>query len=122
MAGELKECVCVCAGGGGGSLLTLHCHHLNDLTVNQPMCSRSSCSVVRCKVTRLCPQSHQNVTTKSPDCDHKVTMQTVSTKSSDCVNTSRPFVGGDRRPKQNQTKVVLLTSLAPYRWAKPAYG
>ena len=47
---------------------------------------------MRCKVTRLCPQSHQTVSTKSPDCVHKVTRlcpqshQTVSAKSPDCVH------------------------------------
>ena len=84
---------------GGG--LTLHCHNQNDFTVNQPMCSRSSCSIVRCKVTRLCPQNHQTVFTKSPDCVHKspdcvhkVTRlcpqshQTVTTKSPDYVHKS----------------------------------
>ena len=67
----------MCGEGGEEGGLTLHCHHQNDLTVNQPMSSRSSYSAVRCKVTRLCPQSHQTVSTKSPDCVHM---------SPDCVH------------------------------------
>ena len=78
-------------GGGGIIYLSLHCHHQNDL---------------RIKVGS--DESNFNV---SLIVRNKVTRQ--------CPQTTTFEQKGE--PKQIRTDVLLLTSLSPYRWAKPAH-
>ena len=94
MAEELRECVCACEveeGWGINATLSqpewLHCEPTDVQQVELFNCEVQGHQIVSTKspdcvhkvtrlcpqVTRLCPQSHQTVSTKSPDCDHKVT-------------------------------------------------
>ena len=81
-------------GGGGGKeiiYLSLHCHHQND-----PCIKMGSVG------------SHFNVSLVVRD---KVTRQ--------CPQTT--MFEGKGEPKRIRTEVPLLTSLKPYRYAKPAH-
>ena len=82
-------------GGGGGKreiiYLSLHCHHQND-----------SC------ITMGSDESHVNVSLIVRD---KVTRQ--------CPETTTFEEKGE--PKRYRTEVLPLTSLTPYRQAKPAH-
>ena len=71
--------------------LSLHCHHRND-----------SC------IKTGSDESHFNVSLIVRD---KVTKQ--------CPQTTTFEEKGE--PKQIRIEVLLLTSLTPYRWAKPAH-
>ena len=77
--------------GGQIIYLSLHCHHQND-----------SCIKVGSDESRF------NVLVIVRD---EVTRQ--------CLQTT-PFEEKGE-PKRIRTKVLLLTSLTPYRWAKPAH-
>ena len=84
-----------CGGGGGGVeiiYLSLHCHHQNDLCV---------------KVGSV--ESHFNVSLIVKD---KVTRQ--------CPQTTTFEEKGE--PKRIRTEVLPLTSLTPYRQAKPVHS
>ena len=70
---------------------SLHCHHQNDFCIKMGS-----------------DESHCNVSLIVRD---KVTRQ--------CPQTTTFEVKGE--PKQIRTEVPLLTSLTPYRWAKPAH-
>ena len=93
-------------GGGGGEggvkgvwiwgkreiiYLSLNCHHQND-----------SC------IKTGSDESHFNVSLTARD---KVTRQCPQTTTFE----------ENREPTRYRTEVVLLTSLTPYRWAKPAH-
>ena len=78
-------------GGGRGRLyLSLHCHHHNDACIKMGG-----------------DESHFNVSVIVRD---RVTRQ--------CPQTTTFKERGE--PKRNRTEVLLLTSLTPYRQAKPA--
>ena len=81
--------------GGGGKreiiYLSLHCHHQND-----------SCIKMRSD------ESHFNVSLGSDGQSHRT------------VSTTHNHFEEKEEPKQYQTKVLLLTSLTPYCWAKLA--
>ena len=83
-------------GGGGGErqiiYLSLNCHHKND-----------SC------IKAGSDESHFNVWLVVRD---KVTRR--------CPQTAT-FLNGKGEPKRYRTKVLLLTSLTPYRLAKPIH-
>ena len=86
--------VCVCVGGEGAgeiTYLSLHCHHQNDLCI---------------KVGS--DESHFNILLIVRD---KVTSQ--------CPQTTTFEATGE--PKRSRSEVPLLTSLTPYRYAKPAH-
>ena len=73
-------------GGGGGRLyLSLHCHHQNDACIKMGS-----------------DESHFNISFIVRD---RVTRQ--------CPQTTTFKERGE--PKRNQTEVLLLTSLTPYR-------
>ena len=71
--------------------LLLHCHHQNDFCIKMGS-----------------DKSHSNVSLIVRD---KVTKQ--------CPQTTTFEEKGE--PKQIRIEVLLLTSLTPYRWAKPAH-
>ena len=71
--------------------LSVHCHHQND------SCIKTGSDV-----------SHFNVLLTVKD---KVTRQ--------CPQTT--FFEGKGQPKRNRAEALLLTSLTPYRWARPAH-
>ena len=71
--------------------LSLHCHHQND------SCIRIGSDESHFKISFIMRG--------------KVTRQ--------CPQTTTSEEGGE--PKRNRTEVILLTSLTPYRWAKPAH-
>ena len=78
-------------GRGRLLYLSLHCHHQNDSCIKMGS-----------------DESHLNVSLIVRD---KVTIQ--------CPQTTIFEENGE--PKWTGTEVPLLTSLMPYRWAKPAH-
>ena len=94
--------------------LSLHCHHQNDFCIIKVGSDESHFNVsliVRDKVTRPCPQTTTfNVSVGSDGQSHKT------------VSTNHNLFEEKGEPKQIRTEVPLLTSLTPYRWAKPAHN
>ena len=73
--------------------LSLHCHHQNDSCIKMGG-----------------DGSHFNVSVESDGQSHKT------------VSTNHNLFEEKGEPKQIRTEVLTLTSLTPYRWAKPAHG
>ena len=73
--------------------LSLHCHHQNDFCIKMGN-----------------DESHFNVSVGSDGQSHKT------------VSTNHNLFEEKREPKRYRTEVLPLTSLTPYRWAKPAHG
>ena len=71
--------------------LSLHCHHQNDFCIKMGS-----------------DESHFNVSVGSDGQSHKT------------VSTNHNLVEDKGEPKQIRTEVLPLTSLTPYREAKPA--
>ena len=72
--------------------LSLHCHHQNDFCIKMG-------SV----------ESHFHVSVGSDGQSHKT------------VSTNHNLFEEKGEPKRNRAEALLLTSLTPYRWAKPAH-
>ena len=72
--------------------LSLHCHHQNDFCIKMGS-----------------DESHFNVTVESDGQSHKT------------VPTNHNLSEEKGEPKRYRTEVLPLTSLSPYRWAKPAH-
>ena len=72
--------------------LSLHCHHHNDFCIKMGS-----------------DESHFNVSVGSGEQSHRT------------VSTNRNLFEEKGEPKRYRTEVVPLTSLPPYRWAKPAH-
>ena len=72
--------------------LTLHCHHQNDFCIK-----------------RGSDESHSNVSVGNDGQSHKT------------VSTNHNLFEEKGEPKQYRTEVLPLTSLTPYRKAKPAH-
>ena len=80
--------------GRGRLYPSLQCHHQTEscIKVGSDESRFKVSSIVRDKAARQCPQ------------------------------TTTFEENGELEPKRNRTEVPLLTSLMPYRWAKPAHG
>ena len=72
--------------------LSLHCHHANDF------CIKMGSDV-----------SHFNVSVGSDGHSHKT------------VSTNHNLSEEKGKPKRYRTEILSLTSLTPYRWAKPVH-
>ena len=72
--------------------LSLHCHHQNDFCIKMGS-----------------DESHFNVSVGSDGQSHKT------------VSTNHNLLEEKGEPKRYRTEVLTLTSLTPYRWAKPAH-
>ena len=83
--------MCVCVGGGDIIYRSLHCHHQNDFCIKMGS-----------------DESHINVSLGSDEQSHKT------------VSTNHNLFEEKGEPKRYRTEVLPLTSLTPYRWAKPA--
>ena len=73
--------------------LSLHCHHQNDFCIKMGS-----------------DESHFNVSVGSDGQSRKT------------VSTNHNLFEEKGEPKQYRTEVLPLTSLTPYRWAKPAHN
>ena len=73
--------------------LSLHCHHQNDSCIKMGS-----------------DESHFNVSVESDGQSHKTTF------------TNHNLFEEKGEPKRNRTEALLLTSLTPYRQAKPAHN
>ena len=72
--------------------LSLHCHHQNDFCIKMGS-----------------DESDFNVSVGSDGQSHKT------------VSTNHNLFEEKGEPKRHRTEVLPLTSLMPYRWAKPAH-
>ena len=72
--------------------LSLHCHHHSDFCIKMGS-----------------DESHFNVSVGGDGQSHKT------------VSTNRNLFEVKGEPKRIRTEVLPLTSLTPYRWAKPAH-
>ena len=73
--------------------LSLHCHHQNDFCIKMGS-----------------DESHFNVSVESDGQSHKT------------VFTNDNLFEEKGEPKRYRTEVLPLTSLTPYRWAKPSHN
>ena len=72
--------------------LSLHCHHQNDSCIKMGS-----------------DESHFNVSVGNDGQSHKT------------VSTNHNLFAEKGEPKRYRTEVLPFTSVAPYRWAKPAH-
>ena len=90
-------CVCVCVLWSWGEkeiiYLSLHCHHQNDSSIKMGS-----------------DENHFNVSVGSDGQSHRT------------VSTNHNLFEEKGEPKRYRTEVLPLTSLTPYRWAKPAHN